>query len=439
MKQHLTLRGGRPLSGSVTVGGAKNAATKMMVASLLTDEPVVLANCPQIEDVEITAELVRSLGATVRREGSSLHLHTPTITNTTTKRRTRANRISVLALPPLLHRAGVADLPGVTGDAIGPRPVNFHIEALRQMGATIEEIDGGYRAHTEGLHGTSLTLPYPSVGATENIILAAVLAKGRTRLENAATEPEIVDLVKFLQRMGAIIEFGADRTITIDGVERLHGAHYRVLPDRLEAASFGLLALATDGEITVKGAHQDELMTFLNTVRRIGADYEVSDDGITFRRGHNKLRGIELETDTYPGFATDWQQPTVVLLTQAEGLSVVHETVYEDRFGYTETLRRMGAEIGVFNKCLGELPCRFHGRGEHHSAVINGPTPLHGTDIEIPDIRAGMAHVIAALVAEGTSSLSGVHHLERGYELFWDKLGAVGADFSLENRDEESQ
>jgi UDP-N-acetylglucosamine 1-carboxyvinyltransferase len=204
------------------------------------------------------------------------------------------------------------------------------------------------------------------------------------------------------------------------------------LPDRLEAASFGLLALATGGEITVGGANQNELMTFLNTVRRIGGDYVVGEDGITFRRSNHKLHSIELETDTYPGFSTDWQQPTVVLLTQAEGLSVVHETVYEDRFGYTETLREMGAEIGVFNKCLGELPCRYHGRGERHSAVINGPTPLHATEIEIPDIRAGMAHVIAAAIAEGTSTLTGIDHLERGYEKFWDKLTAIGADFSLE-------
>ncbi len=431
MNQHLSLRGGRPLSGHVSVGGAKNAATKMMIASLLTDEPVVLDNCPEIADVEITTELIQNLGTTVNRNGGSLHLHTPKITGTTARRKTRTNRISILALSPLLHRAGEAELPGVGGDVIGPRPVNFHIEALRQMGAVIDEVDGGYKAKSKGLHGTSLALAYPSVGATESIILAAVLAKGRTHLENAAVEPEIVDLVKFLQRMGAIIEFGANRTVTIDGVSRLHGTRYSVLPDRLEAASFGLLALATGGEITVNGANQNELMTFLNTIRRIGGDYVVGDEGITFRRSNHKLHSIELETDTYPGFATDWQQPTVVLLTQAEGLSVVHETVYEDRFGYTETLREMGAEIGVFNKCLGELPCRYHGRGERHSAVINGPTPLHAANIEIPDIRAGMAHVIAAAIAEGTSNLTGIDHLERGYEKFWYKLTAIGADFSL--------
>ncbi len=237
--------------------------------------------------------------------------------------------------------------------------------------------------------------------------------------------------MKLLQRMGAIIEFGADRTVTIDGVDKLHGASYTILPDRLEAASFALLALASNGEITVEGARQDELISFLNTVRRIGGDYEVLDNGIRFRRAGKKLRGIELETDTYPGFATDWQQPIAVVLTQAVGLSVLHETVYEDRFGYTADLRRMGADIGVFAKCLGELPCRFRKFSEPHSAVIKGGTKLHGTEIEIPDIRAGMAQVIAALVATGDSTLTGIHHLERGYEHFWDKLRAVGAEFEL--------
>ena len=276
-----------------------------------------------------------------------------------------------------------------------------------------------------------VSLPYPSVGATETAILAAVLAAGRTRIDNAAVEPEIVDLIKFLQRMGAIIEMGANRVITVDGVHKLRGGRYTVVGDRLEAASWANLAIATGGEIVVEGASQDQMVTFLNTVRRIGADYEMTNEGIRFRRGKDGLYGIELETDTYPGFATDWQQPTVVTLTQAKGISVVHETVYEDRFGYTEDLVRMGADIGVFAKCLGELECRFRNHSQPHSAVITGPTPLRGAKIEIPDIRAGMAQVIAALVAEGESELTGIHHLERGYEELWNKLRAVGADFEV--------
>jgi len=405
----------------------------MMIASLLTDEPVVLQNCPEIEDVAITAEIVSHVGGTTHRDGDTVTLHTPKIEGTKVTKLSSRNRISILALSPLLHRAGEAQVPVVGGDAIGPRPVNFHLDALRSMGAEIEHEGGVYMAKApHGLHGAMISLPYPSVGATENVILAAVLAKGRTRIENAAIEPELVDMVKLLQQMGAIIEYGANRALMIDGVSKLHGATYKIVPDRLEAASFANLAIATGGEIVVEGARQDEMVSFLNTVRRMGADYEVMDGSIRFSRGkEDRLVGIELETDTYPGFATDWQQPTVVSLTQAKGLSVIHETVYEDRFGYTEDLRRMGAEIGVFAKCLGELPCRFRNRSERHSAVILGRTPLHATTIEIPDIRAGMAQVIAAAVAEGESTLNGVHHLERGYEHLWDKLRAVGADFDV--------
>lgn len=405
----------------------------MMIASLLTDELVVLENCPQIEEITITGEICTAVGAKVVREGSRVKLHTEEITQPEVTGLSQSNRISILAIAPLLHRAGEAKVPLVGGDRIGPRPVDFHLEALRRMGATIEEADGYYmaRAPKSGLRGMPITLPYPSVMATETVILAGVLATGRTRIENAAVEPEIMDLVKYLQQMGAIVEFGANRVITIDGVHKLGGAHYSVLPDRLETASWANLAIATGGEIIVEGARQDEMVTFLNTLRRIGASFEVLPEGLRFRRGQSGLYGIELETDTYPGFATDWQQPTVVTLTQSKGISVVHETVMESRFGYTDDLIRMGADIGVFAKCLGELTCRFRNRSQRHSAVIKGQTKLHGAEIEIPDIRAGMAQVIAALVAEGESKLTGIHHLERGYEHLWSKLRAVGADFDL--------
>jgi len=433
MAKTLHIRGGKALSGRIRVAGAKNAASKMMIASLLTEDEVVLDNCPQIEEITITGEILSAVGAHVRHEGSRVALHTPHISSTKVTELTRRNRLSILALAPLLHRSGHAEVPLVGGDKIGPRPVNFHLQALEQMGAVIEQTASSYKASAPkgGLHGALIKLPYPSVMATETVVIAGTLATGRTRIENAAIEPEIVDLVKLLQQMGAIIEFGADRVVTVDGVHKLHGARYTVMPDRMEAASWANVAIATGGEIIVEGARQEELVTFLNTVRRIGADYEVLPEGIRFKRGPNGLYGIELETDTYPGFMTDWQQPMVVTLTQAKGISVVHETVYEDRFGYTEDLRRMGADIGVFAKCLGELTCRFRNKSERHSAVIEGPTPLRATEIEIPDIRAGMAQVIAALVADGESTLMGVHHLERGYEQLWNKLRAVGADFEL--------
>ncbi len=432
MSQTLIIRGGKPLHGEVTLSGAKNAATKLMIASLLTDEPVILENCPQLGDVHITAEICRQVGSSVEFTSKGARLHTPNITQTVVKKLTRSNRISVLTLSPLLHRTGVAEVPVVGGDKIGPRPVNFHIEALRQMGATIKETDQGYRAEAKSLIGAALRLDYPSVGATETIIFAAVLAKGRTTISNAATEPEILDLIKMLQQMGAIIELGAGRTITIDGVERLGGVTYRVMPDRLEAASFALMAVATDGEILVRGARQDDLVTFLNTLRRIGATYQITDEGIRFKRAGKLLSGIELETDTHPGFATDWQQPLVVLLTQSNGLSVVHETVYEDRFGYTDDLRRMGADIQVFSKCLGELPCRFKGEQHPHSAIISGPTALHSATVAIPDIRAGMAHVVAGAIASGDTKLTGVEELTRGYENLLEKLESVGLEFTVE-------
>ena len=433
MKHSLTITGGKPLHGIVQISGAKNAVSKMMIASLLTKEPVTLHNAPDISEVDITGEILKSIGSSVTREGTSLTLHTPEIKQTKVVKQSRQNRLSVLAISPLLHRAGHAELPLASGDQIGPRPVNFHMNALKQMGANIQQKDREYDATTDGLHGATIHLPYPTVMGTENIILAAALANGRTYIHNAAIEPEIVDLIKMLQRMGAIIEFRANRVIIIDGVKELHGTEYTVLPDRMEAASYGVAAIATGGEVLAKGARQDDMITFLNTLRRIGAEYDIQPDGILFRRGKQPLRGIELETDTHPGFMTDWQQPLVVLLTQAQGLSVVHETVFEDRFGYTQALQQMGANIGVFSKCLGELHCRFKGKGHKHSAIIGGITPLQASDIEMPDIRAGMAYVIAALVAQGSSKLTGVEHLIRGYgPSFTSKLKDIGADFKID-------
>lgn len=432
MIERLTITGGKPLHGKVEVKGAKNATSKMMVASLLTEEPVVLHNVPNISEIDITGDILKAIGTKITRRGDQLTLHTPKIQDHRVAEQTRKNRLSVLALSPLLHRAHKATLPLASGDNIGPRPVNFSINGLVQMGATVEEEKNAYHATApNGLRGTTIHLPYPSVMGTENLILAATLAKGRTYIHNAAIEPEIVDLIKMLQRMGAIIEFRANRVIIVDGVSRLSGVEYTVLPDRMEAASWGVAGIATGGDITVEGANQDDMITFLNTIRRIGAEYEMVDNGIRFYRGNGELRGIELETDTHPGFMTDWQQPMVILLTQADGLSVIHETVFEERFGYTEALNAMGANIGVFSKCLGENQCRFKGKGLKHSAIIGGPAPLKAADIEMPDIRAGMAYVIAAMVAKGTSNLTGVDHLIRGYgPQFTDKLKAVGADFT---------
>jgi UDP-N-acetylglucosamine 1-carboxyvinyltransferase len=263
------------------------------------------------------------------------------------------------------------------------------------------------------------------VGATENLILAAVTARGTTVIENAAMEPEVVDLVLFLQKMGANIAVDIDRRIVIQGVERLGGATHRVIEDRIEIASYAAAAVATGGDIEVIGAQQEHLLTFLNALRRVGGNFEVHDRGIRFW-AEGPLIAHHLETDVHPGFMTDWQQPFVVLLTQADGPSVVHETVYENRFGYTSTLARMGANISLTSQCLGSRTCRFANRDFSHSAVITGPTPLQPTDLVIPDLRAGFAYVLAALIAEGTSTLHDIGYLKRGYEDIPGKLGQMG-------------
>ncbi len=428
MADHIIVTGGRPLRGRVKIAGAKNAASKMIIASLLTAEEVILENVPLQQETAIARELVSTLGSQSDTVDHTLKLRTPTISTTSAMQLSRKNRLAILALAPLLHRTGEAYVPTLGGDKIGPRPVNFHIDALESMGAKIEADHDGYRASVEGrLQGTVIELPYPSVGATETVLFAGVLAEGRTVLRNAAIEPEIVEIIMMLQQMGAIIEMGAGRHIEITGVEKLHGCRHRVLPDRMEAASYAALAIATRGEIFCEGAGHRDLITFLNAVRRMGADYEVIPGGITFKGGPH-YQGLKIETDTHPGFMTDWQQPFVVALTQAEGTSVIHETVYQGRFGYTETLNKMGADITLFENCLGEVQCRFKDHNYKHSAIIKGPTPLKAMDMEVPDIRAGLAYVVAALVAEGKSTLTGVEHLERGYEDLYGKLQAMGAD-----------
>ncbi len=428
MAEAFVIRGGKQLKGKVRVSGAKNAASKMMVASLLTDERVELSNFPRIGDTAITEELCRAVGSTVKITNGTCVIHTPTIKNHRVVSLSRKNRIPILAIGPLLARGGTAEVPVLGGDHIGPRPVNLHIEALTAMGARIIVEEGMYRAHAPaGLRGAKIVFPFPSVGATETVILSGVLAKGKTVIHNAAIEPEILDLIKLLQKMGAIIELGANRVICIDGVERLRGARHRVMPDRNEAVSFACLAVATGGKIIVEDARQEDLITFLNALRRIGGEYEVLENGIAFWRDRD-LRGIELETDAHPGFMTDWQQPFVVLLTQARGVSVIHETIYEDRFAYAQDLNAMGTNIKVFSKCLGELACRFNGCGYEHSAVVSGPTPLLGVKSAVRDLRAGIMQVIASLIAHGKSTIQGIEEIDRGYEEIDVRLRSLGAD-----------
>jgi UDP-N-acetylglucosamine 1-carboxyvinyltransferase len=343
-----------------------------------------------------------------------------------------SSRIPILFCGPLLHQLGEAFIPGLGGCHIGDRPIDFHFEVLRNFGAVIEDVANGIKLSApKGLKGAKISLPYPSVGATEQVLLTAVRAEGVTELSGAAIEPEIMDLIAILQKMGAIISVDTDRVIRIEGVKRLGGYEHRALFDRNEAASWAAAALATEGDIFVGGARQQEMTTFLNVFRKVGGAFEIKDDGIRFYHPGGDLHSVVIETDVHPGFMTDWQQPLVVALTQANGISIVHETVYEQRFGFTDALVEMGANIEIYRECLGGTPCRFGQRNFNHSAVISGPTPLKGADIRVPDLRGGFSHMVAALAAEGTSNVTNVQLISRGYEHFLQKLTDLGADFSF--------
>jgi len=441
----LAVHGGTPLHGQIRVRGAKNLVSKAMVAALLGETPSRLFDVPRIRDVEVVRGLLGLHGVIVTdgADDGELVMDPTNVESASSDEinvHAGSSRIPILFCGPLLHRLGHAFIPDLGGCHIGPRPIDFHIQALRQFGAVVDKTpEGMHLTAPNGLHGTKLELPYPSVGATEQVLLTAVRAEGVTELRNAAIEPEIMDLICVLQKMGAIITVHTDRVIEILGVPKLHGYHHKPIPDRIEAASWAAAALATRGEIEVLGAQQADMMTFLNVFRSIGGEFEITDarvarpgvtgveGGIKFWHPGGELNAVALETDVHPGFMTDWQQPLVVALTQARGLSIMHETVYEQRLGYTDALNAMGATIQVYRDCLGGTPCRFGRRNFKHSAVIAGPSKLHAADLVIPDLRAGFSHLIAALAAEGTSRVYGVDLINRGYEDFEGKLAALGA------------
>ncbi len=436
MNDLLYVNGGTPLEGTITVRGAKNFVSKAMVASLLGESPSVLRNVPQIRDVAVVTGLLELHGVTVKADPDAgiLDLDPSNVESAHVAdidAHAGSSRIPILFCGPLLHRLGEAFIPDLGGCRIGDRPINYHLDILRQFGAVVDKRPNGIHLRApRRLHGTKISLPYPSVGATERLLLTAVRAEGITELSGAAIEPEIMDLIAVLQKMGAIISVDTDRVIRIEGVDRLDGYSHTALSDRIETASWASAALATGGDVTIKGATQPELMTFLNTFRKVGGRFDVQDEGIRFWHPGGDLRSIVLETDVHPGFMTDWQQPLVVALTQATGLSIVHETVYENRFGFADALRQMGATIQVYKECLGGRDCRFGQRNFHHSAVVSGPTTLHSADIEVPDLRGGFSHLIAALAAKGTSTVRGISLIDRGYENFQEKLVALGADVS---------
>jgi UDP-N-acetylglucosamine 1-carboxyvinyltransferase len=417
------IEGGVPLRGTVTVSGAKNAVLKLMAAAVLCDEPCTIANAPRIADVEYILETLRDLGAEANWTGAhelriqASQLDWDFIPLEAAKRL----RASFVLLGPMLGRRGKVIIPNPGGDRIGRRPVQIHVDALRALGAEIDYKWGYYFSRAPGgLRGTELRLPEASVTGTENLLMSAVLAEGRTIIHNAAAEPEVDNLIEFLSAMGARLQRveGDIHTIVIDGVSRgsLHGARVEVIPDRIEAGSFAVAAAITGGELLLEGARADHMQAFLAALRQTGVEIECKADGVRVG-GKPPFREHRISTEIYPGFPTDLQAPFSLALVEADGVSTIKENLYEDRFDYAAELQRMGANMHVFDS---------------HTAAIYGPCQLHGSDVEIPDLRAGATLVLAALAAEGTSRITGTEHVARGYEDLVGKLGRVGARITEE-------
>jgi UDP-N-acetylglucosamine 1-carboxyvinyltransferase len=411
----IRIRGGRPLSGEITIGGAKNAALPLMAAGLLTERRLVLSNVPRLDDITTMSALLAQHGIVVEpigNDGRTLSLGGP-ITNTEAPYDiVRKMRASVLVLGPLLARTGEARVSMPGGCAIGTRPVDLHLKGLEQMGA-IFRLDGGYIDATVAgrLRGATIVFPFPSVGATENLLMAACLADGRTQLVNAAREPEIGDLARCLNAMGARIEgIGSDR-LTMYGVERLHGAKHAIIPDRIETGTYACAAAITGGEVLLANAGLEHLGAVVRTLREAGVDIVEEPRGLRVRR-LNGLHGADVMTEPYPGFPTDMQAQFMALMAVADGAAMVTETIFENRFMHVPELNRMGARINV------------HGA----SAIVRGVPALSGAPVMATDLRASVSLILAGLAARGETVVNRVYHLDRGYEAVERKLAACGVD-----------
>jgi UDP-N-acetylglucosamine 1-carboxyvinyltransferase len=418
----IVIRGGKALSGIIPISGAKNAALPIMAASILTDQTLTLSNVPHLADITTMANLLRPMGVEIGvgarvndpHGGHLMDLTAREIVDTTAPYDfVRKMRASVFVLGPLLARAGEAkvSLPG--GCAIGARPVDLHCQGLEQMGAVIT-LDGGYinASAPHGLTGAKVVFPKVSVGATENLMMAATLAKGDTQLINAAAEPEVIDLANCLNAMGADIEGAGTNIITIRGVQSLHGAHYRIIPDRIETGTYAIAVAVTGGRVELVGARMDHISSLAETLSRAGVDVSETEDGLSVSRLNGHIKGVDIMTEPFPGFPTDLQAQAMSLMTVAEGAAMITETIFENRFMHVPELARMGANITV----------------HHGSALVRGVDRLRGAPVMATDLRASVSLVVAALAAEGETTISRVYHLDRGYERLEEKLAACGAD-----------
>ena len=410
--------GGTPLRGTVAVSGAKNAALKLLAAAVLTGERCRFENVPEIEDVRVMCEVLTDLGVVVDHPAPGVYevaagdvdwLFIPL-------EAAAKMRASFILLGPLLSRFGRVIISNPGGDRIGRRPVNLHVDAMRALGAEIEYRNGYYFARAPGrLRGAEVTFPFVSVMGTENAMLAAVLADGHTTIRPAAREPEVDDLIACLQKMGAEVQRTSPDTIEVEGRKRLRGAEHRVVPDRIEAGTFAVAAAVTGGRIMLEGADAKHVDALLEVLIAAGVGVDLGDGGLTIQglpAGEGRYRAIDIETAPYPGLATDLQPPVCVLLTQADGTSHVHEAVFEDRLEFLVEIAKMGADVSI---------------ADHHHARIVGPTRLHGADVEIGDLRAGASLILAALAADGTTTIHGAHHVHRGYENIERKFLDLGA------------
>jgi UDP-N-acetylglucosamine 1-carboxyvinyltransferase len=409
----LAIIGGRPLYGKLPISGAKNSALKVMVACLLTDQPLTLTNMPDLADIRQLTALLAQHGAEISVQDSTMTLHVPDITSTIAPYDlVRKMRASFNVLGPVLAREGKAkvSLPG--GCAIGARPVDLHLKALEAMGADIE-LDEGYVVASArgGLRGAEVLFPFVSVGATEHAMLAATLAKGKTVLQNAAKEPEIEDLANCLIAMGAKIEGAGSATITIEGVERLGGGEHAVLPDRIETGSYAMTVGVTGGEVTLTNTKSQLLGAALGSLIDAGLEITDTDEGMRVKMPRDRLDPVNIVTQPYPGFPTDLQAQFMALMATADGVSTVKETIFENRFMHVPELGRMGADIHVDGKL----------------ATVRGKPKLKGAQVMATDLRASMSLVLAGLGAEGQTMVSRLYHLDRGFEKLEDKLQNVGA------------
>ena len=411
----IVVRPGGALSGTVTIGGAKNSVLKLMAATCLAEGTYVLRNVPAISDVDHMGDLLASMGMTVTRtEAHELTVHHPPgIVPEAPYELVERMRASIVVLGPLLARFGRARVALPGGDDFGPRPIDMHLRGLELLGARFDSAHGYIEASTDGLVGTQILLEFPSVGATENALMAAVLAKGKTVIDNAAREPEIADLAAFLNRMGGHVLGAGSSTITIEGVDHLQPADHTVVPDRIEAATFLAAVGVAGGEITLAGARADHMDMLVQKLGDMGMRISPQTDGV-WAMAPGRLRSVDVSTLPYPGLATDYKPFLVALLTTAEGVGIVTENIFSGRFRYIDELVRMGADI----------------RTEGHHAVVRGLDRLSGAPVRAHDIRAGAALVVAALRADSETVVSDAHHIDRGYEGFVEKLAGLGADIT---------